>query len=115
MKRNIWSRIVASVCVGGLWIWGGKVWAFQRAIREHLPDFDIRQSASPASNSVPAAREAAAARLRGGKTDVRVDFDAVTGSPKWVAATDGFLTWVNGNGLSVAARAAVTAQDPHGV
>src|ERR1051325_215727 len=107
MKRTALSWIVTLLCVGSFWVWGEKGWAFQRPSRERLPDLDVRQTtspSSPASEIVPAAKLAAAERLRGNRPDLRVDFDAVSGSPKWVGSHSGFLTGPNGQGISAAAR-----------
>ncbi len=63
-----------------------------------LPDFDQRleilaQSAPP----VPDHR-AALAKLKTRLPDVRVDFDELLGSPKWISSAHGFLTGPNGGG-----------------
>jgi len=107
--------MVGIVCFGGLLVGGRTVWAFQQPVRERLPNLDKRQSQSTFSNAVPAAKLAAMERVRGIVPGARVDFDGVTGAPKWIGSTSGFLTGPDGKGLSPAALAAVPAQDPYRV
>lgn len=115
MKHRASKLMVGLVCLADIFILvgGGTVWAFQQPVREQLPNFDKRQSQSEATNAEPAAKIAAAARVRGAKPDARIDYDAVTGSPKWIGSPSGFLTGPAGNGLSPAALATVPAQDPY--
>src|SRR5438093_5547097 len=67
--------------------------------RPALTNFDVRQS--KVVLPVPEERRAAAARLRQRLPQAQIDFHEITGSPKWIAAADGFLTGQNGLGRAV--------------
>ena len=84
--------------------------------RAPLPNFDQRAAPAAAAESASAEQKAAAEHLRGLVPQVKVDFDPVTGAAKRVAATDGFLTGVNGAGKGVSASVASkqVAGDPYG-
>jgi Fungalysin metallopeptidase (M36)/Bacterial Ig domain/Immunoglobulin domain/Immunoglobulin I-set domain/Fungalysin/Thermolysin Propeptide Motif len=84
--------------------------------RPLLPNFDQRALPAPAAESASAEQKAAAEHLRALVPQVKVDFDPVTGAPKCVAATDGFLTGANGAGKAVSAAVASkqAAGDPYG-
>src|SRR5205809_7338164 len=67
--------------------------------RPALTNFDVRQS--KVVLPVPEERRAAAARLRQRLPQSQLGFHEITGSPKWIAAADGFLTGPNGVGRAV--------------
>src|SRR5438445_912487 len=81
--------------------------------RPALTNFDVRQS--KVVLPVPEERRAAAARLRQRLPQAQLDFHEITGSPKRVAATDGFLTGPNGVGRAVSEESArgFGADDAH--
>jgi hypothetical protein len=113
--KSICRLMVGLVCLGGILIGGGTVWAFQQPVRERLPNLDKRQSQSKLTNAMPAEKVAAAESIRGFVPGARIDFDGVTGAPKWIGSISGFLTGPSGKGLSSAALAAVPVQDPYRV
>jgi hypothetical protein len=83
--------------------------------RPSLPNFDKRATQAQGGEVVSGEQQAAAAQLRTLLPQARVDFDPVTGAPKMVAATDGFLSGANGMGKAVSAAAAsgIAANDPY--
>src|SRR5437899_2838416 len=64
-----------------------------------LTNLDVRQK--EVVLRVPAERREAAAKLRERLPHAQIDFHEITGSPKRVAAMDGFLTGPNGIGRAV--------------
>ena len=79
-----------------------------------LPNFDKRGTVG-AAQAVSAQQQAAAAALGAALSGAEVDFDPVTGGPKWVSAREKFLTGPGGAGLTVsAATAASYAGDAYG-
>ena len=115
MKRSPVSLLVTIVCLGGWLVGQGTAFAFQQPSRERLPDLDKRQGDAVATKAAPAAKTTAVARLGVAQPGVTVDFDPVTGAPKWIVVQGGFLTGPDGSGISSAARAAVGNQDPNRV
>jgi len=71
MNRTVGSWIVGFVCIGGLLVGVETVRAFQKPLRERLPNFDKRHSPAAPTNTVTSAKLAAAARVRGARPDVR--------------------------------------------
>ena len=88
-------------------------WSFQPPVRTPLPNLDVRQDQNQFSVPVPAAKAAAAARLRQAVGGARIDFDKISGGPKWVASPDRFLSGPDGKGIAPGSLAAVGFQDPH--
>src|SRR5215510_12050318 len=80
-----------------------------------LPDLDQRRTAQAQPKPLPAAKAAAAQKLRGIVRGLRVEHDALRQSPKHISSTTGFLSGPNGEGLAIAAAAAraVPANDRH--
>ncbi len=81
--------------------------------RPALPNIDARPRTMV---QLPAAeRSQAAAKLRERVPQAQIDFDEITGSPKRIAATRGFLTGLNGVGGAVSEENARSfrADDPH--
>src|SRR5262245_60137590 len=62
-----------------------------------LPNFDKRAGVQTA-DSVSAEQRAAVGLLRARLAAAKVDFDPIIGAPKWINATDGFLTGPNNVG-----------------
>ena len=90
---------------------GPRAWAIRPPAQEPLANFDKRTAAA-----APAAGPAAAvAALQARLPKARVDFEIITGSPKMVSGTDGFLTGPDGHGggVSAATAAQFAADDPH--
>ena len=58
------------------------------------PNFDRRRAAAPAAvpEEIPATARAAADTVRNRVRETRVEHDRVTGAPRFVASTRGFLT-----------------------
>ncbi|MEI6393082.1 MAG: M36 family metallopeptidase [Verrucomicrobiota bacterium] len=83
--------------------------------RPALPNFDQRADKPGGMETVSGEQRAAVEQLRALLPQVRVSFDLVTGAPKMVAATDGFLSGANGVGKAVSAAAAkgIAADDPY--
>ena len=87
--------------------------AFQSPAYALLADFDRRQEkAAPAAM---ADKFAKAAELRNRVPGLKVDFDPVRGSPKYIASTTGFLSGpaAQGRGISPLSLRALPANDPH--
>lgn len=88
-------------------------WAQRPPVRPMLPAIDKRLADTP----IPAPSDEklqAAESLRQLVPTLQVAFEPVSGSPKSVSATDGFLTGPDGQGatLSAATRARFAANDP---
>jgi len=88
-------------------------WSFQPPVRTPLPNLDVRQDQNQFCVPVPAAKAAAAARLRQAVGGARIDFDKISCGPKWVASPDRFLSGPDGKGIAPGSLAAVGFQDPH--
>ncbi len=75
-----------------------------------LPDVDKRAAAAPSPE-----REQGRRRLKSQLPSAQVEFDALLGAPKFIRASDGFLTGANGEGRAVSRAAAqrLDANDPH--
>jgi hypothetical protein len=82
--------------------------AFLPSSRKPLPDIDRR--GEPLA-SVPEAQKAAAAIVQGRVPGAQVDFDRVTGAPKFIASSDGFLTGPEGVGRAVSSPTAAALTD----
>src|ERR1043166_585493 len=87
--------------------------AFQRPARARLPNLDKREEAAKSSTS--AEQKKAAAELRERVPNATVEFDRVTGSPRFVSAGDGFLSGpdAQGKAISPAVAATIDKNDPH--
>ncbi|MGA2852642.1 MAG: hypothetical protein ABSE90_00720, partial [Verrucomicrobiota bacterium] len=83
--------------------------------RPLLPGIDRRHEAAQAI--VPSAQKSEAAVLRQSVPSLKVEFDPVTGSPKSVLSTDGFLTGPEGKGATISAArlAGFATNDPNRV
>src|SRR5438094_975655 len=81
--------------------------------RPALANFDLRQRQLVLR--VPAGKLHAADGLREKLPEAQIDFDEITGSPKRIAATRGFLTGPNGVGGAVSEESArgFPADDPY--
>src|SRR5213596_3670612 len=76
--------------------------AFKEPGHETPADFDRRQPrANPALSPD---RAAALAQLRERLPELQIDFDEIRGTPKRIAAADGFLSGQNGQGRALASR-----------
>jgi hypothetical protein len=112
MKRVF---VVISAALG-IWLSGGiGVLAFKKPERPPLANIDKRASVPLKAGIVPAAQEAALARLLEKDAGTEVDFDNVLGTPKFIRAREGFLTGPGGAGRTVdfAVAQALPASDPH--
>jgi hypothetical protein len=104
------------------------VCAFRAPDHEELPNLDRRleiaaQKAKAAATNVVTvtisakrlARDEAATKLRARLPEVQIDYDEIIGSPKWIAARDGFLTGPGGAGRGGSATGGKTlpAADRH--
>jgi uncharacterized repeat protein (TIGR01451 family) len=79
-----------------------------------LPNFDKRAGAGGGGDSMDHGQKAALGRLQARIPDVKVTWDQVAGTPKWIASSGGFLTGPNGQGQGVTAgTAALPAEEPH--
>ncbi len=121
-------RRIAGLALGSLLcLASSRIWA---AALEHdgLPNLDRRlERQIPVNAAAPAAlaavrpeRAAAEAALRARLPELQLERHPITRSPKWLSATDGFLTAKNGTGRGAganiaAAAAGVRADDPHRV
>src|SRR2546425_956704 len=87
--------------------------AFKEPAHETPANFDRRQ---PRANPAPSPERAAAlAQLRERLPQLQIDFDEIRGTPKRIAAADGFLSGANGQGRALASRpvGAPPDRDPH--
>lgn len=88
-----------------------------------LPNFDrrtaVRSNAAPRAGVLPAGRVNAEAKLRDRLPELQLERHPILGSPKWIAAREGFLTGPDGTGLAMAgtaaSRQAFAPNDPHRV
>src|SRR5450432_1296802 len=80
-----------------------------------LPNYDGRTAVADARGASTSDQRAAVEKLRSRVPQARVDFDTLTGAPKSVAASDGFLTGPAGEGraVSAASLAGLPANDPY--
>jgi uncharacterized repeat protein (TIGR01451 family) len=80
-----------------------------------LPDFDRRERASQDGGAATADQRAGLNRLRTRLPKVHVDFDAVTGAPKFISGEEEFLSATNGQGrtISPASAASFAVNDPY--
>jgi len=91
-------------------------WAFRAPQQPPLANLDKRHDAGKA-DAPNGPKAAGLAELQRRSPRLKVEFDPVSGSPKSVSATDGFLTGPDGKGaaISPASLAGVAADDPHRV
>lgn len=89
-------------------------WAFKEPAHSAIPDLDKRREQG-AKAEWPAAKIAAAEKLKARLPKVRIDLDEVVGSPKMVSSTEGYLSGPNGEGraISLQGARAIPANDPH--
>jgi hypothetical protein len=88
--------------------------AFQPPARPPLPDFDLRGQEPSATQEVSVSQKAAVTQLRGLAPQARVEFEPVTGAPKFISAPGTFLSGANGEGRAISRNAAAAfATDPH--
>lgn len=81
--------------------------------RPQLPELDARTQKTSASFP-QIDRAPALARLAARVSEVKVDFDDITGSPAWIRSPHGFLTGTNGGGaISRQSLARFSTTDPH--
>src|SRR5437899_367072 len=80
--------------------------------RPLLPNYDKRAGKQA---QIAAELREALGQLRARVQDVKVDFDVVTGSARWVRSGEGFLSGQNGQGggISAGAIARWPQADPH--
>src|SRR6058998_1915746 len=109
-RQKISRRTVAAAFAFGVLL---NAFAVVEPSRPALRNFDVRQK--EVVLRVPAERREAAAKLRERLPQAQIDFHEITGSPKRVAATDGFLTGPNGIGRAVSEGSArgFGADDAH--
>src|SRR5437762_5999173 len=108
-RERIRRRVIAVFAFGAL----SNAFAVVEPSRPALTNFDARQK--ELVRSLPAGKRQAATALRERLPQAQIDFDEITGSPKRVAATDGFLTGPNGIGRAVSEESArgFGADDAH--
>ncbi len=80
-----------------------------------LPNFDKRQPHAQQDKELRAKKDAAVGQIKAKLPKAKVDFDATTGSAKFVRAGQGFLTGPGGKGRGISAKAAagIAPNDPH--
>src|SRR4051794_28223513 len=91
--------------------------AFMPPERPLLPNLDRRGPPGEAGAAgATAEQKAAAEQLRARLPEAQVEFDLVTGSPKWISAREEFLSGPNGSGKTVSTAATANfAGDPYGL
>ena len=92
-----------------------QIFAFQQPANPRLPNFDNRSVAPVAESTAPEGKAAAVGELRARLPSLKVEFHAITRSPKIVLNRDGFLSGPQGSGaaISQASLAGIPANDPH--
>jgi hypothetical protein len=81
-----------------------------RAQQSHpLHDFDTRNLSAEITPAQLSALESLRTRL----PEARVDFDRITGAPKFIAARDGFLSGPGATGRAISGLANLNPTDPH--
>jgi len=90
----------------------GTVFGFEQAANPVLPNFDRRDPSGPrglGAQGQPV--EKLKQRVRG----LEVEFDRVTGAPKWVRSREEFLSGAKGQGRAISAQVAqgFAVDDPH--
>src|SRR5712692_2292264 len=114
MKSFHLLPIWAAVLLGAAGLFLPEARAFKEPGHATPADFDRRQPrANPALSPE---RAAALAQLRERLPELQIDFDQIRGTPKRIAAADGFLSGANGQGRGLASRplGAPPDRDPHG-
>jgi hypothetical protein len=89
--------------------------AFVQPANPSLPDFDKRRVAVPAKEMVSPEQRRAVEQLQARQPHAQVEFDPITGGPKFVWSGRGFLSGSNGLGgaISAATLSTFAANDPH--
>src|SRR5688500_15084813 len=90
MKNQGLGALMAVGCATVILFCNNSIFAFQASQHPDLPNLDRRLNDAGAKAVVD--RRAPLEKIRGSVPNVRVDFDEVTGSPKWVIAPQGLLT-----------------------
>ncbi len=80
--------------------------AFRPPSNPELPNFDSR--AALEQPPLAAEKTAAVKALAAQASDIGVDFDEHTGTPKWIRSSEGFLSGPGGAGKAISAKAAAT-------
>src|SRR5689334_12068125 len=75
--------------------------AFLPSGRDSLSNFDRRLDARWTNQVAPVDRSVAVARLRANLPGAQMEFDRVSGAPKFISAGNQFLTGSNGEGKAV--------------
>ena len=96
-------RKVRAVATAVLILCAWNIWAFKAAERKALPDLDHRQTRADARKALPLEKTTALRNLQSVVPGAKVEFDPLTGSPKLVTASGGFLTGRDGKGAAVSA------------
>ena len=117
MKIYCTLRMVRRVAAAILLLCAANSWAFQATERKALPDLDKRQARGDAQKAWPAERAGALRVLQARVPGAKVDFEPVTGSPRMVSVSGGFLTGRDGKGAAISATnlAGFGQADPHRV
>ncbi len=107
-----------TLALAGLFVWLASTLptlAFKEPAHAELPDFDKRQDIARHPAPLAGERADAAARLRTRLPKVHIALDKITGAPKHIAATEGFLSGPRGEGRAVSPETArtVPVEDPH--
>src|SRR5262245_2392012 len=108
-------KTVLSCCLSAIFLLAPAALAFRKPARARLPDFNKFHEQAVARVNAPPRDEVAIARLKTRLPAAEIRLDAVTGSPRWVRASDGFLTGREGKGRGVsdATAGAFAADDPY--
>ena len=88
---------------------------FKEPDHAQLRNLDVRKAAAPQKTLLAGERAAAAVRLRDRLPQVKVELDEIRQSPKFIAASDRFLSGPNGEGGTISELAAgeFAVDDPH--
>jgi uncharacterized repeat protein (TIGR01451 family) len=89
--------------------------AFERPGEPSLPNFDKRKAVAPQVKAPDPARSVALGQLRTRVPGLRVEFDELLDTPRWIASSEGFLSGPKGEGkgISPAKARAFPEDDPH--
>jgi uncharacterized repeat protein (TIGR01451 family) len=112
--KSLW-RISCGVIVSSCCLFGtNTARAFAPPQHGQLPNLDLR-ARDAGTKAAATNRNATVAQLTAAVPDVRVDFDEVIGSPKWVLSRGGFLSGpsAQGRAISPATARLFSSDDPY--
>src|SRR5678815_8893 len=110
------GRSLAGICILGFSL-SQSNGAYSNGKQKALPNLDKRPRQQPPSAEAAAEQRLALTRLQERAPGIKVEFDEVVGTPRFISSPHGFLTGAEGKGGTIGAAAleAFPANDPHRV